>query len=105
MGRARAILLGIVTTLLAVYVVYNHALLPRLGRLAVSFSSSQSHQRPEGIHEDGHTFTRYIVAVGDLHGDYPNAETVLRFSGVIDDAGDWTGDIDFFVQTGDIIDR
>jgi hypothetical protein len=50
-------------------------------------------------------FTRHIVAVGDLHGDYPNALRVLHFSGVIDGFGDWSGDVDFFVQTGDIIDR
>ncbi|THV07314.1 Metallo-dependent phosphatase [Dendrothele bispora CBS 962.96] len=50
-------------------------------------------------------FTRHIVAVGDLHGDFPNALRVLQFSGVVDEKGDWTGDADFFVQTGDIIDR
>ncbi|KAJ7650143.1 Metallo-dependent phosphatase-like protein [Roridomyces roridus] len=50
-------------------------------------------------------FTRHIVAVGDLHGDILNAQTVLQFSGVVDAFGNWTGDADFFVQTGDIIDR
>ncbi|KAJ7104021.1 Metallo-dependent phosphatase-like protein [Mycena belliarum] len=50
-------------------------------------------------------FTRHIVAVGDLHGDLPNAQTVLQFSGVVDALGNWTGDADFFVQTGDIVDR
>ena len=50
-------------------------------------------------------FSRRIVAVGDLHGDLSNARRVLDFSGVIDEYGDWSGDIDFFVQTGDIIDR
>lgn len=50
-------------------------------------------------------FTRHIVAVGDLHGDYPNAQKVLQFSGVVDEYGNWTGNVDFFVQTGDIIDR
>ena len=50
-------------------------------------------------------FTRHIVAVGDLHGDLPNAKKVLQFSGITDSNGDWTGDVDFFVQTGDIIDR
>jgi len=34
-----------------------------------------------------------------------NAKKVLQFSGVVDEEGDWTGDVDFFVQTGDIIDR
>ena len=50
-------------------------------------------------------FTRHIVAVGDLHGDLPNARRVLHFSGVTDEYGNWTGNADFFVQTGDIIDR
>ena len=52
-----------------------------------------------------HPFSRHIVAVGDLHGDLSNARRVLDFSGVIDEFGDWSGDVDFFVQTGDIIDR
>ncbi|KAJ7364184.1 Metallo-dependent phosphatase-like protein [Mycena albidolilacea] len=50
-------------------------------------------------------YTRHIVAVGDLHGDIKNAQTVLEFSGVVDSFGNWTGEADFFVQTGDIIDR
>ncbi|KAG6862541.1 hypothetical protein C0995_000089 [Termitomyces sp. Mi166 len=50
-------------------------------------------------------FVRHIVAVGDLHGDMPNARKVLQFSGVTDDFGNWSGNVDFFVQTGDIIDR
>lgn len=50
-------------------------------------------------------FVRRIVAVGDLHGDFGNARKVLEMSGVIGEEGDWTGKVDFFVQTGDIIDR
>jgi Calcineurin-like phosphoesterase len=50
-------------------------------------------------------FVRHIVAVGDLHGDMSNARRVLQFSGVVDEYGNWTGHADFFVQTGDIIDR
>jgi hypothetical protein len=50
-------------------------------------------------------FVRHIVAVGDLHGDLNNARRVLQFSGVVDEYGNWTGHADFFVQTGDIIDR
>lgn len=50
-------------------------------------------------------FVRRIVAVGDLHGDMTNARRVLQFSGVVDENDDWTGNVDFFVQTGDIIDR
>ena len=50
-------------------------------------------------------FVRRIVAVGDLHGDFGNARKVLEMSGVVDKEGEWTGHVDFFVQTGDIIDR
>jgi len=50
-------------------------------------------------------FRRHIVAVGDLHGDLPNARKVLQFSGVTDAMGNWTGEVDIFAQTGDIIDR
>ena len=50
-------------------------------------------------------FVRRIVAVGDLHGDFGNARKVLEMSGVVDEEGKWTGQVDFFVQTGDIIDR
>ncbi|KAF9052507.1 hypothetical protein BDZ89DRAFT_1056849 [Hymenopellis radicata] len=56
-------------------------------------------------YDDPRPYTRHIVAVGDLHGDFPNARKVLQFSGVIDDKGAWSGDVDYFVQTGDIIDR
>ncbi|EIN04810.1 Metallo-dependent phosphatase [Punctularia strigosozonata HHB-11173 SS5] len=57
------------------------------------------------IHDAPATFTRRIVAVGDLHGDIGNAQKVLNMAGVVDQHGNWSGDIDFFVQTGDIIDR
>jgi hypothetical protein len=50
-------------------------------------------------------FVRRIVAVGDIHSDYENALKVLQMSHVVDENGNWTGDVDMFVQTGDIIDR
>ena len=46
-----------------------------------------------------------IVAVGDLHGDIGNAQKVLEMAGVVDSDGRWSGKVDIFVQTGDIIDR
>jgi len=60
-----------------------------------------------GIHGDPpeDAFVRRIVAVGDLHGDFGNTRKVLEMSGVVDEGGEWTGKVDFFVQTGDIIDR
>jgi hypothetical protein len=46
-----------------------------------------------------------IVAVGDLHGDIGNARKVLEMARVVDADGRWSGEVDIFVQTGDIIDR
>lgn len=64
------------------------------------------HHTPDvqgGLPKDA--FVRRIVAVGDLHGDFRNTRRVLEMSGVVDKEGKWTGNVDFFVQTGDIIDR
>lgn len=58
---------------------------------------------PEALPEG--TFSRSMVAVGDLHGDFPNMMKVLQMGKVVDHEGNWTGDVDYFVQTGDIIDR
>lgn len=49
--------------------------------------------------------TTRIIAVGDLHGDIGNAQRVLEMARVVDSVGHWSGDVDVFVQTGDIIDR
>jgi hypothetical protein len=46
-----------------------------------------------------------IVAVGDVHGDYEQLVTVLRFAKVIDAEGNWTGGKTHLVQTGDLVDR
>jgi Calcineurin-like phosphoesterase len=46
-----------------------------------------------------------IVAVGDLHGDIENAQKVLEMARVVNSDGRWSGEVDIFVQTGDIIDR
>lgn len=50
-------------------------------------------------------FSRKIIAVGDIHGDIGNAERILQMAGVVDENNDWSGKVDVFVQTGDIIDR
>lgn len=76
-----------------------------------SYGQGKQEQEIKGEHQDDaensgrEPFSRHIVAVGDLHGDLPNARKVLKFAGVTDEKGDWSGDVDFFVQTGDIIDR
>jgi hypothetical protein len=77
-----------------------------------SSSSDEKAKSYKSLHEEIHAYrgmrtpyTRHIVAVGDLHGDLPNARRVLKFSDVIDEFDNWSGNVDFFVQTGDIIDR
>ena len=50
-------------------------------------------------------YVRRIVAVGDIHSDYENALKVLQMAHVVDVDGNWTGNVDLFVQTGDILDR
>lgn len=74
--------------------------------LQVPVSPIIAHHVPS-IQEDHpkDVFVRRVVAVGDLHGDFGNTQKVLEMSGVIDKEGKWTGQVDFFVQTGDIIDR
>lgn len=65
-------------------------------------SSKLPTKAPE--HVEGQ-YIRRIVAMGDLHGDYDNALNVLKMADVVDENGSWTGNIDYFVQTGDIVDR
>jgi hypothetical protein len=75
-------------------------------QLRSSWSSFQSYLGDSQVSSDiTLSFTRKIVAVGDLHGDLPNALKVLQMAHVVDAHGNWSGEIDFFVQTGDIIDR
>ncbi|THH09178.1 hypothetical protein EW146_g8759 [Bondarzewia mesenterica] len=66
--------------------------------------NSQLTSQPNNVYDVPEHRSR-IVAVGDLHGDIENAQKVLQLAGVVDSAGAWSGDVDVFVQTGDIIDR
>ncbi|KAH0585209.1 hypothetical protein J132_10120 [Termitomyces sp. J132] len=87
------------------YTLQLHLLLPQLTGVNLRALLSDALQNaPEGDF-GRQPFVRHIVAVGDLHGDLHNARKVLQFSGVIDNFGNWSGDVDFLVQTGDIIDR
>jgi hypothetical protein len=69
--------------------------------------TAQAHKEQESAQceQASGEFVRRIVAVGDLHGDIGNAYKVLHKAGVVDEEGNWSGGVDFFVQTGDIIDR
>jgi hypothetical protein len=63
------------------------------------------HHETEPAHADKPEpyYERRIVGIGDLHGDLPNALKVLKMTGVLDEEGHWSGNVDFLVQTGDII--
>jgi hypothetical protein len=94
---------SVLTAYLAYGLFHPPILAPPQQRLAdLSFGS-----QPSNPHDPItlRNFSRRIVAVGDLHGDYPNALKVLKMTDVVDDDGNWTGKVDWFVQTGDIIDR
>ena len=68
--------------------------------------NSQQHTPPvAGAPDDRIERSTRIVAVGDLHGDVGNAQKVLEMARVVDSDGNWSGEVDVFVQTGDIIDR
>jgi len=68
--------------------------------------NAQQHSSPLRDAPDGRIArSTRIVAVGDLHGDIGNAQEVLEMARVVDSDGRWSGEVDIFVQTGDIIDR
>ncbi len=77
--------------------------------LALSFRGSQNSQQhvlPLQVVPDVRIArSTRIIAVGDLHGDIGNAQKVLEMARVVDSDGNWSGEVDIFVQTGDIIDR
>ena len=46
-----------------------------------------------------------IVAIGDVHGAYPEFVSILQRTGLIDQSLNWSGGQTTFVQVGDILDR
>jgi 3',5'-cyclic AMP phosphodiesterase CpdA len=46
-----------------------------------------------------------VVAVGDVHGAYPELVAVLRLAGIVDEKQRWIAGKTHLVQTGDILDR
>ena len=55
--------------------------------------------------QDVWTDVKRIVAVGDVHGEFEQFAAVLRFAGMIDAKGNWSGGQTHLVQTGDVLDR
>jgi hypothetical protein len=49
--------------------------------------------------------TPRVVAIGDIHGDLPQLETLLRQTGLIDAKRNWAGGKTHLVQIGDVPDR
>jgi len=49
--------------------------------------------------------TRRVVSIGDLHGDYDQAQLILTRLGLMGKEGEWTGGDTILVQTGDVTDR
>src|SRR6202162_5709338 len=48
---------------------------------------------------------KYVVAIGDVHGDFDDFVTILQRAGLIDVQHHWTGDQTTLVQVGDLLDR
>jgi hypothetical protein len=46
-----------------------------------------------------------VVAIGDVHGAYPELVTILKRTGLIDENRRWTGGAAILIQTGDVVDR
>lgn len=46
-----------------------------------------------------------VVAIGDVHGAYPEFVGILQRTGLIDDSRQWVGGRSVLVQTGDALDR
>ena len=98
----------------ALAAVYTYTCSPSLrARLSPSKPISPPHHASDPsvkyhhlpLHAEAGTRRTRLVAVGDLHGDLPNARRVLHMAGVTDESGVWSGGADIFVQTGDIVDR
>jgi hypothetical protein len=51
------------------------------------------------------TTTERVVAIGDVHGAYPQFVRILRAAGLIDKGDRWAGGRARLVQTGDVLDR
>ena len=51
------------------------------------------------------SFTRRIVVLGDIHGDYQQCIKSLVMCGVTDGNGHWIANDNILVQMGDLLDR
>ena len=47
----------------------------------------------------------FVVAIGDVHGDFDDFVAILQHTGLIDKQNHWTGSKSTLVQVGDLLDR
>jgi TPR repeat protein len=81
---------------------------PATSTEAASQGAAESRSRSGGAQESGPGIwsgVERVVAVGDVHGDYPQLVAVLRSANLIDEENNWTGGKAHLVQTGDVLDR
>jgi hypothetical protein len=100
--------IGLPLTLLSLlYELKSGVLLPQVSgpRILANQIFTQLYRRTNPLPSPAKPFVRHIVAVGDLHGSIVDARQALLLSRVVDRNWNWTGNVDFFVQVGYIIDR
>jgi hypothetical protein len=69
---------------------------------AATLAAAPTRAKDEGCDVTG---VARVVAIGDVHGAYPEFVAVLKLAGLIDDKEHWSGGRTHLVQTGDLLDR
>jgi len=49
--------------------------------------------------------SKYVIAIGDVHGDFDDFVAILEHTGLIDKQHHWAGSTNILVQVGDSLDR
>jgi hypothetical protein len=80
----------------------------RLGTFSLLFVLSTRLETTGAFAREGEApvpATAPVVAIGDIHGDFPAFRQLLRAARLIDDDDRWSGGTTRLVQTGDVVDR
>jgi hypothetical protein len=75
------------------------------GLIAVCASLGARAAGPDAEEAGATAAPRRLVAVGDVHGELDGLRAILRESGLLGEAGGWSGGAAVLVQTGDLLDR
>ncbi|HVS01493.1 MAG TPA: metallophosphoesterase, partial [Thermoanaerobaculia bacterium] len=75
------------------------------GLIAVGASLGARAAGPDAEEAGATAAPRRLVAVGDVHGELDGLRAILRESGLLGEAGGWSGGAAVLVQTGDLLDR